>query len=232
MRSLRFLSAVAVLAAVPAVPAEAKVRQMIVFRGGKAVTKNVSTRGVKVKVHRRRCRVAGRTPLAALVRSKPGRIGLRDFGSCSSDPRDASQLFVRSIRRDKNRGRNGWAYKVGNKAGTTGAADTSGPFGNGKRLRSGQRVLWFYCVLRSRGCQRTLAIRVTEQPGGLRVKVKGYDDPGKGVLVQGAKVRAGGASAVTGADGVATLALPSGSYRVYAAKKGLVRSFTERARVP
>lgn len=205
---------------------------MIVFKSGKAVTKNVSTRGVRVKVGRKRCAVARRTPLAVLVRSRPGRIGLRDFGSCSRDPQDGAGLFVRSIRRDKNRGRNGWAYKVGRKAGTTGAADPSGPFGNGRRLRNGQRVLWFYCVLRSRGCQRTLSIRVSERAGGLTVKVVGYNDAGRGVLVEGATVKAGSATAVTGADGRARLTLPSGNYRVYASKEGLVRSFGERARVP
>ena len=233
MRSLRF-SSVALLAtalAVAAAPADAKVRQMVVFRSGKAVTKNVSTRGVHVRVRRRRCAVASRTPLAALVRSHPGHIGLRDFGSCSRNPRDATQLFVRSIRHDKNRGRRGWEYKVGRKAGTTGAADPSGPFGNGRRLRSGQRVIWFYCVLRAGGCQRTLAVRVTPDAAGLTVKVVGYDDNGHGVVVNGATVRAGGASAVTGADGRARLALPGGSYRVYARKEGLVRSFSERARV-
>jgi hypothetical protein len=185
-----------------------------------------------VRLHRKRCAVPSRTPLAALVRSHVGRIGLRDFGSCSHHARDASGLFVRSIRHDRNRGRNGWEYKVGNRAGTTGAADPTGPFGTGKRLRSGQRIVWFYCVLRSRGCQRSLAIRVTPEAVALSVKVVGYDDEGHGVAVSGATVKAGGLSALTGADGGARLALPSGRYRVYAEKKGLVRSFSERAEVP
>lgn len=226
------IAAVATLAAVAAAPAGAKVRQMVVFGNGKAITKSVSTRGVRVKVRRKRCAVAGRTPLAALVRSHPGRIGLRDYGSCSRDPRDAAGLFVRSVRRDRNRGRRGWEYKVGRKAGTTGAADPSGPFGNGRRLRSGQRVTWFYCVLRASGCQRTLAIRTTAQAGGLAVKVVGYDDGGHGAAIEGATVKAGSETALTGADGRAQLSLPSGGYRVYARKEGLVRSFAERARVP
>jgi hypothetical protein len=219
-------------AGVAAAPAEAKIKQTVVFRSGKALTKSVSTRGLKVKVRRKRCAVAGRTPLAALFRSHPGRIVLKDFGSCSRNPRDAGQLFVRSIRHDKNKGRRGWEYKVGHKAGTTGAADPSGPFGNGRRLRNGQRVVWFYCVLRSSGCQRTLELRATPATGGLGVKVVGYDDDGHGVAVGGATVEAGGTSAVTGADGRAHVALAAGSYRVFARKKGLVRSFTERATVP
>lgn len=238
MRSRRFpragaaLAAMAALAAVASTPAEAKVKQMVVFRSGKAVTKNVSTGGVRVKVGRKHCAVASRTPLAVLFRSHPGKIGLRDFGSCSRHARDATGLFVRSIRRDKNKGRRGWEYKVGRKAGTTSAADPSGPFGNGRRLRSGQRVVWFYCRLGSSGCQRTLSVRASAEPGGLAVKVVGYNDSGKGVVVEGATVKAGGAGALTGADGRAHLTLPSGSYRVHAEKKGLVRSFTERARVP
>jgi hypothetical protein len=43
---------------------------------------------------------------------------------------------------------------------------------------------------------------------------------------------AGGASAVTGADGRARLALPPGAHRVVASKAGLVRSFAERVEVP
>lgn len=238
MRSHRSRSAAAVvtaaaaLAAVAAVPAEAKILQMVVFRSGKAVTKRVSTRGVHVKVHHKRCAVASRTALAALVRSHPGHIGLRDFGSCSRRGRDGSGLFVRSIRRDRNKGRNGWVYKVGKKAATAGAADPSGPFGNGRRLRNGQRVVWFYCTLRAAGCQRALAVRVQPEAGALAAKVVGYDDAGHGVVVEGATVKAGGRSAVTGADGRARLTLPSGRYRVYAEKEGLVRSFSERAEVP
>ena len=67
-------------------------------------------------------------------------------------------------------------------------------------------MLWFYCVLRSRGCQRTLSIRVTEQAGGLTVKVVGYNDSGRGVLVAGATVDAGSVTALTGSDGRARLA--------------------------
>jgi hypothetical protein len=232
MRPALLVSAATAALATAAVPAEAKVHQMVVFRSGKALVKDASTRGVRVKVHRRRCAVPSRTPLAALVRSHVGRIGLRDFGSCSRHARDASGLFVRSIGRDRNRGRNGWEYKVGNKAGTAGAADPTGPFGTGRRLRNGQRLVWFYCVLRSRGCQRSLAVRVTPQPGGLSVKVVGYDDEGRGVLIDGATVTAGRRTALTGPDGRARIALASGRYRVHAEKKGLVRSFPERAEVP
>jgi hypothetical protein len=203
---------------------------MIVFRDGHALAKRVSTGPTTVKVGRRRCAVAGRTPLAALVRSRPGRIRLRDFGSCSSRPADAAGLLVTGIGPDRNRGQRGWVYKVGHRAATAAAGDPSGPFGRG-RLRAGQRVMWFYCV-RATDCQRTLAVRATPVAGGIVATVRGYDDNGDGVLVEGAEVSAGGVTALTGADGRARLLLPSGRYRVVARKDGLVRSFSERAEEP
>ena len=33
---------------------------------------------------------------------------------------------------ERNRGQDGWVYKVGRRAGTAGAADAAGPFGNGR----------------------------------------------------------------------------------------------------
>ena len=166
----------------------------------------------------RSCRVGDATALAALVRSKPGTLRLRDYGSCSSRPADGGGLFVRSIRADVNRGRDGWVYKVGRRAATAGAADPTGPFGRG-RLKRGQRVTWFYCRLRDGGCQRTLELTWRAEPG-------------RGVAVAGATVSAGGTSAATGGDGVARLDLPAGTYRAVATKPGLVRSFTERVEVP
>jgi hypothetical protein len=215
----------------PADAAAPTVRHMVVFRDGSAVAKTVSTRATRVRVEGRRCAVGEGTALAALVRSGPGRIRLRDFGSCSDRPRDAAGLFVEAIRGDVNRGQNGWVYKVGRLAATAGAADPAGPRGRG-RLKGGQRVTWFYCRLRAGGCQRTLELAVRSEPGTLIATVRGYDDAGRGVPVEGATVTAGGATALTGPTGEASLALPPGSYRAVAAKEGLVRSFPERVEVP
>jgi hypothetical protein len=211
--------------------ARADVRQMVVFRSGEATTKTVGTGQVLVRVGRRRCAAPEGTALAALVRSRPGRIRLRDFGSCSRRPRDGAGLFVAAIGADRNRDQNGWVYKVGRRAATAGAADPSGPFGRG-RLRPGQRVTWFYCRLRAGGCQRTLEVRARAEPDGIVATVHGYDNDGRGVPVEGATVRAGGASGTTGPDGGVRLALPAGAYRVAATKAGLVRSFAERVEVP
>jgi hypothetical protein len=218
-------------AAAPVAAAAApKVRQMVVFRDGHALTKRVSTAATTVNVAGRRCAVGERTALAALVRSKPGPLRFRDFGACSASPRDAAGLLVTRIGPDRNRGQRGWVYKVGRRAATAGAGDPGGPFGNG-RLRAGQRVTWFYCV-RAADCQRTLEVRATPATGGIVATVRAYDDGGDGVAVEGASVTAGGVTGLTAADGRVQIALRAGSHRVVARKDGLVRSFTERVEVP
>jgi hypothetical protein len=214
----------------PAAAAPA-IRQLVVFRDGSAVSKTVSTRATRVRVGDRRCTAGDGTALAALVRSRPGRIRLRDFGSCSSRARDGAGLFVQAIRGDVNRGQNGWVYKVGRRAATAGAADPGGPLGRG-RLRAGQRVTWFYCRLSQGGCQRTLELAWRSEPGTLVATVRGYDDEARGVAVEGATVTAGGSSAVTDSRGEARLALAAGRYRAVAEKSGLVRSYSERVEVP
>jgi hypothetical protein len=216
----------------PAQAAPPKISQLVVFRDGSAQAKSsLSTRATKLTVAGRRCTAGDGTALAALVRSRPGRLRLHDFGSCSRKASDGAGLFVKSIRGDANRGQDGWVYKVGRRAATAGAADPSGPFGRG-RLRGGQRVTWFYCRLRDGGCQRTLELKLRTEAGALVATVRGYDDGGKGVVVEGATVSAGGGSAQTDAAGVARLARPAGSYTAVATKSGLVRSFAERAEVP
>jgi hypothetical protein len=230
------LAAIAVLAAaVLALPpgasaAAPKVRQMVVFRDGHALAKRVSTAATSVRVSRRRCAVGERTPLAALVRSRPGPLRFRDFGACSSRARDAAGILVTGIGLDRNRGQRGWVYKVGRRAATAGAGDIGGPFGRG-RLRAGQRVTWFYCV--SAGdCQRTLEVTTKPATGGIVARVRGYDDNGDGVAVVGAAVTAGQITGITGPDGRVQMALSPGVHGLIARKDGLVRSFTERVEVP
>jgi hypothetical protein len=231
-RALAIAVALAVGVGSPAAAAPPKVGQLVVFRDGSARAKGaVSTRAAKVNVGGRRCTAGGGTALAALVRSKPGKLRLHDFGSCSLDASDGGGLFVRGIAADTNRGQDGWVYKVGRRAATAGAADPGGPFGRG-RLRAGQRVTWFYCHLHDGGCQRTLELKLDAGPGTVTATVRGYDDAGKGVAVADATVSAGARSAQTDASGRARLDLPAGRYSVVAAKRGLVRSFSERIEVP
>ncbi|MDQ4049651.1 MAG: carboxypeptidase-like regulatory domain-containing protein, partial [Actinomycetota bacterium] len=203
------------------------VEQLVVFRGGSALGGKVRAGATTVRVGRRRCAVGAATALATLIHARPGRVGIEDYGSCSRRAADAGGLYVRSIRSERGRGQSGWVYKVGHKLATAGAGDPAGPFGRG-RLRPRQRVTWFFC-LHSGGCQRTLALRATALPGGIAsVRVRGYDDGGKGIPVAGATVSAGGVAALTDDSGIAQLRLPSGRYTVRAAKPGLVRSFGER----
>jgi hypothetical protein len=228
-RAAAALGAAAVLAA--AAPAAGSGRapvvdHMVVFRSGEAIVRHVSTRSVRVRVGRKRCVVGSGLPLAALARARPGRIRLRDFGSCGRRARDSGDLFVTGIGPDRNRGQRGWVYKVGRKAATAGAANPTGPFGRG-RLRSGQRVVWFYC-LKASSCQRTLVVRARVRAGGaVTVRVVGYDDEGRGVDVAGATVRLGRASVTSGVDGLAFFRVPPGRYRLFASKRRLVRSFPE-----
>jgi hypothetical protein len=93
-------------------------------------------------------------------------------------------------------------------------------------------VIWFYCRLRDGDCQRTLELKAAAERGAVAVTVRGYDDEGRGVPVEGARVSAGAVSGVTAADGGVGLALPAGNHRLVAEKDGLVRSFAERVAVP
>jgi hypothetical protein len=193
----------------------------------------VKLKARSVRVGGRRCAVGKATPLSVLAGTRLA-LRLRDYGSCGRSPADAGSLYVRKVGPDRAGGPRGWVYKIGHRAGTTGAADPSGPFGTGKRLRGG-RLLWFWCEQnRANGCQRTLELRPdasTVAPGApLRVIVRGYNDNGLGVAVAGALVRLGSASALTGADGAAVLTAPAtpGALRATAEHAGMVRSFPER----
>lgn len=205
-----------------------RIRQMVVFRNGKTLIGTVAARRTWVRVAGRRCAIAAATPLAALVRSDPGPLGFHDYGTCGARPADATSVFVKRIRGDRNRGLDGWVYKVGRKLATAGAAEPTGPFGAG-RLRSGDEVVWFYCRQRTRTtCQRSLQVRPQVDGRRVEVTVTGYDDAGDGVPVAGATVRSGKRAATTDAEGRATLRLPRGRHLVHAAKRGTVRSFARR----
>lgn len=235
-RTLALLAAVAFCAgAAPANAATATVESMVVGRAKVlAPAAQVRAGAANVKVGGRTCKVGAATPLAVLaaVRKAGGpAFALRDYGTCSKRTADAGGLFVRRIGAETNKGQDGWVYKVDGRNGTTPAADPSGAFGTGRLLRTGQRVLWFWCDMGTTGCQRTLRVdapRTVSPTGALTVRVQGVDDRGKATPVAGAAVTAGTASATTAADGTATLAGPwSGTITVEAAKAGLVPSFPE-----
>ena len=91
---------------------------------------------------------------------------------------------------------------------------------------------WFYGRLRDGSFQRTLELTAKQSgTGTVEVRVRGYDDDGRGVAIEGADVFTSGAAAVTDQRGIALLRLPPGSYVVRASKRGLVPSFGERVTV-
>jgi hypothetical protein len=189
-----------------------------------------------VRAGARSCSVAAGTPLAVLAALRraggPG-FTLRDYGHCGASPAASAQLFVTMLGGQRNSGQNGWEYKVDGYAGSTGAGDPSGARGDGRRIHSGQRVLWFWCVASGGGCQRTLALApasTTVSPGAsLAVTVSGQDNEGRGAPVAGAIAMLGSDFASTAADGRATLIAPAqpGRYQLSAARAGLVPAFPQ-----
>jgi hypothetical protein len=116
-------------------------------------------------------------------------------------------------------------YKVGRRAPSVGAGSLQ------VRLRTGTRLLWFYCRQGRGGCQRTLEVTASPArvaPGApVTFTVRGYDDRGRGRPVAGARVRFAGAELRTGADGTVATAAPAtaGRRRASADAPGLAAGF-------
>jgi hypothetical protein len=211
---------------------------MIVGSSGEILGRAQSVRAsaTSVRVSGRTCAVAAGTPLATLMAARraggPG-FALRDYGHCGSSARDSSQLFVYAIGGQRNRGQSGWEYKVDGFSGSTGAADPSGARGDGRRLRSGQHVLWFWCRTAGGGCQRTLELTASSltvsRGSSFSVTVTGYDNEARGAHLAGAIVTLASDFASTAANGRAILVAPSapGRYEMSATRGGLVPSFPE-----
>jgi hypothetical protein len=226
------------VAAVSATSAAAAplVRSMIVGTGGRILSpaRSVTAGASTVRLGARSCAVAAGTPLAVLAavrRSGGPGYAVRDYGRCGASPANSGQLFVYSLGGESNRGQNGWEYKVNGVGGSTGAADTSGPRGDGRRLRSGEQVLWFWCAAHAGGCQRSLELSAaaTSVTGGARVDVtvRGRDNEGHARPVAGAIVTLGADFASTDSSGRATLLAPAapGRYQLTATRRGLVPAF-------
>ncbi len=191
----------------------------------------VLARARTLRANGRRCAVAAGTPLAALAALRAPSFAVRDFGACSARSPAASELlYVTRVGRDRARGVDGWVFKVGRRAPGIGAANPRA------RLRAGGRVLWFYCRMGARGCQRTLEISgpARAAPGApVTFAVRGYDDRGRGAPAAGALVRFGGATATAAPDGTVTMTAPAapGRHRASAAAPGTVPSFPLGVRV-
>ena len=224
----------AALAAAPAQAAAPRIEQMVVPRSGDPLVHTVRAAAQRTRVSGRRCAIPEATPLAALIESPVRGVRLRDFGSCSVRARDAGGIYVSAIGSDRARGQSGWVYKVGNRLATAGAADPTGPFGRG-RLREGRRVTWFYCRLRGGSCQRTLVL--THAPptadGDVVVRVRAYDDEGRGTPATGATVLVDGAPAGNTSEfGGFTANLTRGEHTLGARLGGRVPAFPVEVTVP
>lgn len=226
--ALILVSGAAAVAAAPAPAGAASAGLLVVGREGETLRSlsSVTMTQRTVTVGKRRCAVGGSTALGLLAGSGLA-LGLRDYGSCGRDARDASGLYVRSVSGQKARGRSGWVYKIGRRAPSAGAAETSA------RVKPGARVLWFWCRSRSSGgCQRTLeaapSTRSARAGQRIAVTVRGYDNHGRGRRVRGATVRLGSFKARTNRRGVARIRVPRGGGNLSATKRGAVRSFAVR----
>ncbi|HUA12751.1 MAG TPA: hypothetical protein VMA83_12215 [Solirubrobacteraceae bacterium] len=218
------------------------IRIMIVGKNGRVIlpARSITDAPATLKVEGHRCAVAAGTALAALADLARAHVhlplGLMAYEPCDTNPASAEGLFVETIdgihRDAAEKGTyNGWAYKVGNRGATAGAGSEKGPFGNGRKLSTGQDVLWFWCVYKGSLCQPTLGVspaHTTARAGGkLDVKVDAYDESGKGTPADGATVTLGSQSATAGATGRVQITVPAraGRYLLSAHKRGLVTAF-------
>src|SRR5258708_37200127 len=149
---------------------------------------------------------------------------------CHCSASNSGSVSVSYLDGETNLGPNGGESKINSRSATTGAGDPSGPFGNGRLLASGSRVLWFWCQSFAGGCQRSLEVSVpssVSRGASFTVAVPGYDNNGRGQPMSGAHVSVTGSSAVTNGSGRATLRAPSrgGSDGGRAARPGSVPSF-------
>ena len=225
------IAAALALAGAAAAPAESAPRfdQLVVFRDGDAEERHGRHRAhVRTRAGDHRCRVPKATPLAALVRSEVAELGILDFsGSC-----DPASLFVSRIGPNKNRGQSGWVYKVGNRQGTTGAADPSGALRQraADAPRPGHMVL-----LRLRGRRLPAHTRPARARDGRRTR-EGASD---GLRRRGPRSSARGRAGPVGRP-VTPRPTRTGSRRSACRRaatgytrrsSGYVRSFDERVRV-
>jgi hypothetical protein len=212
------------------------VQAMVLGAGGTVLAGDrwVYAAQASITVGRRSCGVAGGTPLAVLAAVRaaggPG-FAVRDYGRCNSSVRGSGQLFVYSLGGEPNRGQSGWEYKVEGIAGSAGAADPSGPAGDGRLISARERVLWFWCQARASGCQRTLAVgparSYAPRGGRLTATVWGQDNEGRSVPIAGARVTLGASVAYSDRHGQATLRVPAlaGGYWLTATRTGTGPAF-------
>ena len=220
----RALIAVALLAvmacsAAPAQAATPRVQALVVGKSGwTAGPASIPVRATRVNS----CRLGAGLPIGVLSAL---RQPFRARGGCGA-------LYVFQVRRDREQGTGGWVYKVGRRLPGVSASSPRA------RVRSGQRVIWFWCRRAGR-CQRTLSTSARSSGGRMRVSVIAYDDAGRGKRMSRATVivrRLGSSSRRTyrtGSSGTVSFRVRRGArYRVDSRRSGVIRVFptTVRAR--
>ena len=194
-----------------------RVDAMVVGKTGWIVgPKSVRVSGTRVT----RCRLRAGLPIGVL---RELRQPFRARGSCRA-------LYVSEVRGEHEQGAGGWVYKVGRALPGRSASDPSA------RLRTGQRVTWFWCR-RAGNCDRTLSTTGRSSNGRMRITVNGYDDFGRGRRIAGATViarRLGTSTRSTyrtGRDGTVLIRVrPGSTYRIDSRASGLIRGFPNDVR--
>ena len=169
-------------------------------------------------------------------RRRSCRCTFKDYGACSRAARRV-RLALRAL----DRRRAGAAARTAGSTRSAAASDPPAPptrparSATGRRLRSGQKVLWFWCVKDAGG--RLPAHARGRRAADRRARcapfpatVRGYDENGGGVPVAGVEVAPG---AVTDASGAATVTAPAaaGTLTLRAEAPGLVQAFPRKVTV-
>ena len=220
------LRAPSCLPARPGAPRRGAAELMVVGRGGESLLGAARPRRGRsaVKVDGHRCRVAGRTPLAALARTPAGARGCEDFGACGSGRPTPSGLYVRGVEGQRERGADGWVYKIGNKAPSLGAGDRRGT------LRRSARVLWFWCATgrtAASGRWRS-APRADGRPGRAARACAPTTTTGRACPPRGRRCGSARRAPSRTPSGVAAPARPRSRSASWRRKPGVVRSFPVR----
>lgn len=213
------LLAVLATSAAPAAAAPPRVQALVVGKSGwTAGPASIPVRSTRVNS----CALGAGLPIGVLSAL---RQPFRARGSCGA-------LYVFQVRGEREQGTGGWVYKVGRRLPAVSASSPRA------RLRSGQRVIWFWCRRAGR-CQRTLSTSASSSGGRMRVTVRAYDDAGGSRRMSRAAVivrRLGTSSRRTyrtGSRGTVSFRVRRGArYRIDSRRSGVIRGFptTVRAR--
>ena len=123
--------------------------------------------------------------------------------------------YLDRIGSDSASGNKGWSYYVNSVEGNVGA--------DAYALKANDQVLWVFTDFGSALSRITLNSSTISSGGSASITAE-YLDGGSWKKLSGASVYAGNTLATTDENGVASLAMPDGSYKIYAAKTGVVRS--------